>query len=276
MLLITITNYNKGVYLMQLLDSLYKQIDENVKVLFIDDCSKDDSIEVIKNHPISSLENFELIENKKNMWVSYCRNCGINNLKRGDWITFIDSDDFVLDDYIKTLKSYMKNNKYDVYVYDYKVSPVVDIKEEDILKADNIMCWSRLYRGKFLLDNNIKFKDKYKKLGFGEDYDFNEQILFNEPRIKITKDIIYGYHWGVKDSLSNTHKKAELIICFFSPLINFFFIQSLASNCCLINNFFKLLYSFKSHINIFTMVYTKFIKVCYNIGISFIGFIHLI
>ena len=80
MLLITITNYNKGVYLMQLLDSLYKQIDENVKVLFIDDCSKDDSIEVIKNHPISSLENFELIENKKNMWVSYCRNCGINNL----------------------------------------------------------------------------------------------------------------------------------------------------------------------------------------------------
>lgn len=207
MLLITITNYNKGVYLMQLLDSLYKQIDENVKVLFIDDCSKDDSIEVIKNHPISSLENFKLIENKKNMWVSYCRNYGINNLKRGDWITFIDSDDFVLDDYIKTLKSYMKNNKYDVYVYDYKVSPVVDIKEEDILKADNIMCWSRLYRGKFLLDNNIKFKDKYKKLGFGEDYDFNEQILFNEPKIKITKDIIYGYHWGVKDSLSNTHKK---------------------------------------------------------------------
>ena len=207
MLLITITNYNKGIYLMQLLDSLYKQIDENVKVLFIDDCSKDDSIEVIKNHPISSLENFELIENKKNMWVSYCRNYGINNLKHGDWITFIDSDDFVLDDYIKTLKSYMKNNKYDVYVYDYKVSPVVDIKEEDILKADNIMCWSRLYRGKFLLDNNIKFKDKYKKLGFGEDYDFNEQILFNKPRIKSTKDIIYGYHWGVKDSLSNTHKK---------------------------------------------------------------------
>ena len=36
MLLITITNYNKGVYLMQLLDSLYKQIDENVKVFSIE------------------------------------------------------------------------------------------------------------------------------------------------------------------------------------------------------------------------------------------------
>lgn len=210
MILVTITNYNKSLYIKRLLTSLNKQIDEDVKVILVDDASTDDSVEVIKAHPIYKQKNFELIVHKENTWVSQARNEGIKKLTENDWITFIDGDDFVEDNYIETLKAYIRDNRFDVYQFDYKDVPVDGSSGDDIEKAGNMMCWSRLYRGSFLIENQMLFKDiPYKEEGFGEDVAFEEELLGLGAKEKETGDIIYCYHWGVPDSLSNTYKETE-------------------------------------------------------------------
>lgn len=209
MLVIGITNYNKKLYTKELLDSLFSQINDNVKIVFVDDHSTDNSVEIVKTHPIYQLDNFELIELPINKWVSHCRNIAIEKATKEDWITFIDGDDFVADNYIETLEKYIKDNEYDVYMFDYNIVPVVDTDKNDIEKAMNVMCWSRLYRAKVLLDNNIRFEDKHKYLGYGEDISFNEIVKTKTDKITETTDVIYNYHWWVKDSLSNTHKNID-------------------------------------------------------------------
>ena len=57
--------------------------------------------------------------------------------------------------------------------------------------------------------HNLFFLGKWKEIGFGEDYDFNERVVASTEDIYITNDVIYGYHWGVANSLSNTHKKVD-------------------------------------------------------------------
>ena len=46
----------------------------------------------------------------------------------------------------------------------------------------------------FLLENNLFFLEKWKEIGFGEDYDFNERVVASTEDIYITNDVIYGYH----------------------------------------------------------------------------------
>lgn len=208
MLLITITSYNKGLYTNKLLNSLVDQIKNktNIKVLFVDDASTDSTLDIVKSHDIYQLDNFELLTHKEALWVSDSRNEGIKQLNNGDWITFIDGDDFVTNDYIRTLLSYIKDNKYDVYQFDYNNCPDdPSIDPSTIEKAENAMVWSRLYKADTILDNNILFRNKpYKEQGFGEDYAFNEELRVIGAIEKETKDTIYNYRWGVPESLSNT------------------------------------------------------------------------
>ena len=200
---IIITSYNKGQYTKKLLDELHKQLTNECEVIFVNDNSTDDTLNIIKEHPIAGHKNFVLINNEKNQWVSTARNQGIE-LARGQYLTFIDGDDYPLDNYIQTLLSYTKE-QCDVIVYDYQCcSDHPDIDVSLITKAVNMMCWSRLYKKDFLDKNNIRFDDKWKHIGYGEDGDFNEKVTSVPDAIIVDKkDIIYSYRWGVENSLSN-------------------------------------------------------------------------
>lgn len=192
MITIIIPNYNKELYLKELLDSLNKQLNNQCEIIFIDDGSTDKSVSIVKEHPIYKKENFNFIENKTSLWVSFCRNLGITKAK-GDYITFMDSDDVALDNYIETLIKYSTLN-HNVCVFDYLNIPVDGSSADEIEKADNPMCWLRLYKKQFLLENNLFFLEKWKEIGFGEDYDFNERVVASTEDIYITNDVIYGYH----------------------------------------------------------------------------------
>lgn len=200
---IIITSYNKGQYTKKLLDELHKQLTNECEVIFVNDGSTDNTLNIVKDHPITKHKNFVLINNEKNQWVSTARNQGIEQ-SHGTHLTFIDGDDYPLNNYIKTLLSYTKEQS-DVIIYDYQCysdNPEIDVTLID--KAVNMMCWSRLYKKEFLDKNNIRFDDKWKNIGYGEDGDFNEKVI-SVPNAIITdkKDIIYAYRWGVDNSLSN-------------------------------------------------------------------------
>ena len=109
--------YNVEKYLRQCLDSIQDQSYQNFECLLINDGSPDNSADICKEY-VSKDPRFRYIE-KENGGVSSARNLGIEHSK-GEYITFIDSDDWVDSDYLEVLYKSLTDEKADVAVSTYK------------------------------------------------------------------------------------------------------------------------------------------------------------
>lgn len=108
---ICIANYNKQDYITECLNSI-KSFEnwKNIEVVIVDDCSKDNSINVIKKWIKDNPSiNVILDKNDKNSWPWYTYNHAIK-LAHGEYITFMDSDDFFIDSTLQDKLSLFKKN----------------------------------------------------------------------------------------------------------------------------------------------------------------------
>lgn len=94
--------YNVENYLERCVESILKQTYTNFELLLINDGSTDQSGELC-DQLVSKNGNIKVFH-LKNAGVSNARNVGIQN-STGEWITFVDSDDFITNDYLETLIS---------------------------------------------------------------------------------------------------------------------------------------------------------------------------
>ena len=97
---IIIPIYNVENYLRQCLDSIMSQTHQNFECLLINDGSPDNSADICREY-VEKDSRFKYFE-KENGGVSSARNLGIE-CSRGEYITFIDSDDWVDSDYLEVL-----------------------------------------------------------------------------------------------------------------------------------------------------------------------------
>lgn len=100
--------YNVEAYLERCVESILKQTYTNFELLLIDDGSTDQS-GALCDQLASKNENIKVFH-IKNAGVSNARNIGIQH-SRGEWITFIDSDDFITPDYLETLISVVDSDE---------------------------------------------------------------------------------------------------------------------------------------------------------------------
>ncbi len=114
---IIIPNYNKGNYLKECLDSVLNQTYKNWRVFLIDDCSTDTSKHILEEY--KKIEKIKVILLSKNFGPSYCRNYGIKN-SNGEYIAFLDSDDFWPPNKLEVQIKEMLNNNYDFSYTDFK------------------------------------------------------------------------------------------------------------------------------------------------------------
>lgn len=99
MISIIIPNYNKSQFVAETINSIKEQTYDNWEAIIIDDCSSDNSVEIIAG--LTSNDNkFKLKVNLSNKGANYCRNVGIKEAK-GDFIIFLDSDDILSKDCLK-------------------------------------------------------------------------------------------------------------------------------------------------------------------------------
>lgn len=122
---VVIPNFNKGPYISDCLNSVFKQSYKNLEVIVVDDCSTDSSKCIVKDLQISH-DNLLLIELEKNGGVSNARNAGML-VATGRYITFLDSDDYYINEKkieneVKTLAQY--NDK---YAFAYSKTTYVDV-----------------------------------------------------------------------------------------------------------------------------------------------------
>ena len=114
---VVIPVYNTSSYLSRCIDSIFEQDLKDVELIFIDDCSTDDSFHVL-NQCLRGREcdNLTIIRNPHNLGSGETRNKGIE-LSKGEYVIFIDSDDYVTSDYFEILRNATKNRP-DIVVFD--------------------------------------------------------------------------------------------------------------------------------------------------------------
>lgn len=109
---IIIPVYKVEMYLSRCLDSILTQIYTEWEAILIDDCSPDKSGEICDEYAKKD-SRFKVIHREKNGGASAARNLGLE-VATGDYIAFIDSDDYVTEKYLRTLVKDLETNDADI------------------------------------------------------------------------------------------------------------------------------------------------------------------
>lgn len=108
--------YNVEMYLRRCLDSIISSTYENLEIICINDGSTDDSLSILKEYELC--DGRIVIIDKPNGGISSARNAGIR-ISKGDYIAFIDSDDWIHRDYFRHLHKAIKDTNADIAICDY-------------------------------------------------------------------------------------------------------------------------------------------------------------
>ena len=106
------TVYNTQNFLLRLLRSFQNQPMKDIEIIFVDDCSTDNSVQIIKKYQKED-ERIILIEHETNKGTLISRNEGLYKAK-GEYIMFVDSDDMILYDILNKSYEIAKNNNYEI------------------------------------------------------------------------------------------------------------------------------------------------------------------
>lgn len=173
---IVIPVYNAEKYLSECLRSLINQTLSEIEIICINDGSSDNSLIILEN--FQSKDDRIKIINQENSGVSVARNNGIN-LAVGEFVGFVDSDDWVDEDYFEKLYNsakrfnsevsagsfyrrgkILKSKKLKYEKEEIFIEPADKIKQAFIPKYNYI--WNKIYKRESLLKINIPFeKDRY-------------------------------------------------------------------------------------------------------------------
>lgn len=104
---IIMPSYNTGKYIRQTIESVLAQSYENWELIIVDDCSTDNTDEVVK--PFLSDQRIKYLKNERNSGAAVSRNRALREAK-GKWIAFLDSDDLWKTEKLYKQISFMENN----------------------------------------------------------------------------------------------------------------------------------------------------------------------
>ncbi len=200
--------YNTFQFLERCLTSIKNQTFRDIEVILVIDGSPDDS-ELYCKEFIKNDARF-ILKTKANGGLFSARNYGLKFAK-GDYIGFVDSDDYVSLNYCEILYNYALKNDTDVLnfgmVYIKKESKeirfsifpknelITKIKFRTYLKESSLnkvlwFSWSNFYKREFLAKNNITFNENVL---LGEDSIFNLLCFINSERIFSIREPLYYY-----------------------------------------------------------------------------------
>lgn len=213
--------YNTEKYLERCIDSIISQSFKDFELIIINDGSKDKSLSIMKEHARKDKRIRVFDQNNKGPAIT--RNFGINQAK-AKYVMFIDSDDYIDDNYIQDYYNVISKEDLDIVIGGYKrvvekkVTFTLQLKQGEFSKYIITGPVCRIIRKQFLTNNKIEFLDTNSS----EDVYFNLMIYNKTKKIKIIDNIGYNYFYN-KNSLSNTaHKgfKKEIKIIELLNLIN--------------------------------------------------------
>ncbi len=207
--------YNVEKYLARCVESILKQSYQNLEIILINDGSTDCSGDICNSFYDKRIK----LIHQKNKGLSGARNAGLD-IASGQWITFIDSDDFIAANYIERLLDICKANKVLISQCG-TIRGTSNIFPFDKEKSVNIIKWkfnelysssSRAYRtvawGK-LYHNSLLSAYRFPEGKINEDEDTVFKVSYEAKEIAITNEKLYYYYMSPTSILRNTKKQVN-------------------------------------------------------------------
>lgn len=192
------------------------------EVICVNDGSPDNCGAILAEYEAKHPCVFKVIT-QENLGLCVARNTGMQ-IAKGEWIAFVDSDDYLVDNGYRYLIDHYCSPEVDVVAFEnhYLYTDGVDRKFADVPLEGKILyegdgvegqnqfemphVWSKLYRRTFLQENDIKFMDIYL-----EDLLFNFQVFRCQPHLIYTDCKAYGYEKNNGGSLMRQAKKGIVL-----------------------------------------------------------------
>lgn len=173
--------YNTEKYLRRCLDSLVNQTIEDIEIIVINDCSPDNSKEILKEYEKKHKDKIKVFHNKTNKGIGYNRNYGIKKAT-GEYIGFVDSDDWVNETMYDKLYKKAKTDKLDLVLCNFHKmlekendleeiasSEISYFKNTNLKQTPNLLLdvelapWNKLYKKELIKEitfpENLKYED---------------------------------------------------------------------------------------------------------------------
>lgn len=213
--------YNVEKYLDRCIKSILNQDYHNIEVLLVDDGSTDKSGDICDKYTVDSRVK---VIHKENSGRSMARNTGLKHMT-GEYVAFIDSDDYISSDYISHPLARIIAKQADIIIFDYceikngnMYKPMYkknDIPQKILMSENEYLynllmaeelpnnMWTKLYK------NKLWEKVRFPKGRNYEDFFVWTDILRNKPKIEYLPETLYYYNRENPDSITSPSGKLE-------------------------------------------------------------------
>ena len=234
--------YNVQDYLSECIESIINQTLKEIEIILVNDGSTDNSLEICKYY--SKKDNRIYVIDKKNGGQSSARNRGLN-IAKGEYILFVDSDDYIINTaceilYTNAIKNELDiihgttiNSNENISTDNFKVDDIITgtqyiINSMKKLNYD-IVPWLNLIKKEYLIKNNIKFIEGYVY----EDQEYSLKLFTkNKCRFAKIKFPFYFYRTNREGSTTNSIdvKKGTDLVYIINKMIEYIECKNFDSN----------------------------------------------
>lgn len=213
-----IPSYNVEKYIKKCLDSVLNQTYTNYEIIIINDGSTDNTSKILESY--KSNKKIKII-NQENKGLSSARNLGVSNAK-GDYILFIDSDDFIEKELLEILNKTIRDEdliRFQIRSLDETNKIIKEYKEETFNNLNGIEAFNKLskynlvelavcyaYKKDTFLKNNYKFEEKT----YHEDFGLIPYIIISSKKVTSINYIGYNYLQRKNSIMNNTEYEKEI------------------------------------------------------------------
>ena len=228
MISVVIAAYNTEKYIEKCLESLKKQTYTDFEAIVVVDGATDKTLEICEK--FSGQDRRFITVYRKNGGLAAARNTGLEKCG-GEYVAFVDSDDYVGPDYLEILESAIKINNCDIsacgYILEdengnerYRTERKDELMDNEMFlnnmliplnRSYGAFVWNKLYKNELIRKYNIRFPDEKRYLF--EDHYFNYEYMKYAVSGYYTSSCAYHYitrkNTGIIRGITENNKPAE-------------------------------------------------------------------
>lgn len=220
---IIIPVFNSEKYILRTLESLFSNFSESFEYIFIDDASSDLSLPILKNYLITNkipTENIKIKSLEVNSGSSCSRNEGLS-IATGEYIGFLDADDWITADAFSQMFNFASLKDYDIIWTNFYYSDGINhriLYQKFVPNTQECIkmllrekmhgaLWNKLYKRNLFIQNNIRFPERQD---YWEDLSTNVLLFSKSDKVGFLNESFYYYYQNNKTSLGSRSLQIKL------------------------------------------------------------------
>ncbi len=219
---IAVAVYNAEKYLRDCMDSVVNQTYQNLEIICVNDCSTDKSLEILEEYAAKD-RRIKIITNSQNSGLGVTRNVGID-AAHGEYVLFIDSDDWLDLTACEKLLSKAKENNSDIVFFSAYLVNGDEKKEwkqfcdvpcplslegrKALLRKTRPHTWSKLWKLEFITKKGIRFPDFRKS----QDQKPHWMVCLLAEKVAFETECLYYYRCHEAQAILCTDRRLMLVV----------------------------------------------------------------